>query len=375
MGKNSLKYKQPEMPDEQAVVLTPEAAVIKLGKLSPIDKPLKSDCTLDRHQYMILDLEDDDVVFYGNHSFLNGMLQSFKMHKSITLSPDIIWQLIVQGFCYHVAANAEKLRSLFVSFNGKQEITVVMLDKTPDTATKGDWTEIVDEFVEQIGKKTRDDICHVLEPKFSTTTPCSHTSGMISIMSAMKHYFDYRVIMGGCGYPSITIEGNVEDWELVKEKTKALSKYELDWWTSKLIPIIDQFISARKGTPDYSFWLKMVREGGGGTFYDPSFIDGWICAFFPYDKFGSKMNLRRIYGTSGLPSEILDTPFLLELQENGVPIMKINSQFDTGFFGVKETKEGPGLYNVKPVIGWGIKIGVPPKEDPAEERKRRFARR
>jgi len=364
MGKDSLTYEQPEMPDEQTVVVTPEAAVIKLGKLSPIDKPLESDCPLDRSQYKMLDLEDDDVVFYGDHSFLNGMLQSFKMHKSITLSPDIIWQLIVQGFCYHVAANAEKLRSLFVSFNGKQEITVVMLDKTPDTATKGDWTEIVDEFVEQIGKKTRDDICHVLEPKFSTTTPCSHTSGMISIMSAMKHYFDYRVIMGGCGYPSITIEGNVEDWELVKEKTKALSKYELDWWTSKLIPIIDQFISARKGTPDYSFWLKMVREGGGGSFYDPSFIDGWICAFFPYDKYGSKMNLSRIYrDTSDLPSEILNTPFVLELFDDGVPVMKINSQFDTGFFGVKETKEGPGLYNVKPVIGWGIKLDVPPKED------------
>jgi len=315
-------------------------------------------------------MEHDDVIFYGNHSFLSGMLQSFKMHKSITLSPDIIWLLIVQGFCYHVAANVEKLRSLFVSFNGKEELVVKRLELRPDTATKDDWSGIVDEFVEQIGKKTKSSIAEVLEPKFSTTTPCSHTSGMVSIMSAMKHYFNYRVIMAGCGYPSITIEGSVEDWELVKRKTQALSKFELEWWTSALIPILDQFINARKGTPDYSFWLRMVREKNGKDMYDPSYIDGWICTFFPYDRYGGKRRLDRIYETSDLPSEILDTPFILELVFDEMPSIEINSQMDSGFFGVKETKEGPGLYNVRPIIGWGIKIGVPPKKDPKELRKR-----
>jgi len=388
-------HKQPDKTWEQSVVLNSNSAVIKLGNLEHIDKPLSSDFKLDRRQYKILELEDDDIISFGDHSFFNGILQSFKMHKSITLSPDIIWLLIVQGFSYHIAANAEKLRSLFVSFNEKQELTVLRLDKTPDTATKDDWKGIVDEFVEQIGKKTKDQIASTLEPKFSTTTPCSHTAGMISIMSAMKHYFDYRVIMMGCGFPSITIEGSVEDWELVKEKTQALSKYDLEWWTSKLIPIIDQFISARKGTPNYLFWLNMIRENNGRNPYDPSFIDGWLCTFFPYNKYGDRMDLTKIYESPffRLPSEILDTPFilqmveplLLELAEPGittnpdnnkgsilelldkVPSIKINSQFDSGFFGMKETKEGPGMYNVKPIIGWGIKIGVPPKEEPSNQ--------
>ena len=366
-GAKYIVNEQPDKPSEQSVVLTPNSAVINLGKLKLIDEPLSSDFKLDRGQYKISELEDDDVISYGNHSFIDGMLQSFKMHKSITLSPDIIWLLIVQGFSYHVAANAEKLRSLFVSFEGKQELTVLRLDKTPETATKDDWKGIVDEFVQQIDKKTKDQIAQTLEPKFSTTTPCSHTTGMISIMSAMKHYFDYRLMMGGCGFPSITIEGTVADWELVKTKTQALSKYELEWWTSKLIPVIDQFINARKGTPDYSFWLRMVREKNGGDMYDPSFIEGWLCTFYPYNRYGDRMDFTKISDSSKLPSEILDTPFILELAGEGVPPVEINSQFDSGFFGMKETKEGPGLYNVKPIIGWGIKIGVPPKkEDPSD---------
>jgi len=395
MATEYIVKEQPAKPSEQGVVLTPNSAVIKLGNLEPIDEPLSSTFKLDRSQYKILELEDDDVVFYGDHSFFNGVLQSFRLHKSITLSPDVIWLLIVQGFSYHVAANAEKLRPLFVSFNGKQELTVLRLDKNPETATKDDWKGIVDEFVNEIDEKTKDGIARTLEPKFSTTTPCSHTAGMISIMSAMQHYFDYRVIMGGCGFPSITIEGTVADWESVKEKTQALSKYELEWWTSRLIPILDQFINARKGTPDYSFWLKMVRENNGRNPYDPSFIDGWLCTFFPYNKFGDRMNLTRIYESFGsykLPSEILDTPFilqivdpaLLEAAEPGItakvnshkeailelidkmPSVKINSQFDAGFFGMKETREGPGVYSVKPIIGWGILLDVPPKKGPSK---------
>jgi len=357
-------YEQKSVPSEQDVVLTKNSAVIKLGNLPPFDEPLSSCDTLDRSQYEILEMEQDDVIFYGNHSFLSGILQSFEKHKSITLSPDIIWLLIVQGFCYHIAANVEKLRSLFVSFSGKEELVVKRLNLTPDTATKEDWSGIVDEFVEQIGKRTKNSIAEVLEPKFSTTTPCSHTSGMVSIMSAMKHYFSYRVMMCKCGYPSITIEGSAEDWELVKKKTQALSKYELEWWTSALIPILDQFINARKGSPDYSFWLRMVREQKGRRTYDPSYVDGWICTFFPYDKYGGKRSLDRIYETSDLPSEILDTPFILEIVSEGLksPSVEINSQMHSGFFGVKETKEGPGLYNVRPIIGWGIQIDAPPKK-------------
>jgi len=143
-------------------------------------------------------LEDNEVSFYGNQTFFIGMLEAYKKHKSITLSPDIIWLLIVQGFSYHIAENAEELRNKIVPHEGKKELVVKRCNLTPQTATKEDWIGIVDEFVQQISSNTFENITETLEPKFSTTNQVSHTAGMISIMATMKHYFDYRLQMAVC---------------------------------------------------------------------------------------------------------------------------------------------------------------------------------
>ena len=359
---------------------SPNATVIPLAKLDLIDRPLEGGIRLDLSKYRYSSLEHDKVISYGNHSFLSGMITAYRMHKSITLSPDIIWLLIVQGFSYHLAANNESLRSMIVSFEGKKELTVKRLDLTPETATKNDWIDIVDEFIKQINENTKDNITDVLEHKFSTTTKTAHTAGIISIMSALKHYFDYKVVMMGCGYPSITLEGTVEDWELVKGKAQALSKYNLEWWISELTPILDEFIKAKKGEINRQFWLDMIRFKDPNGLYDPGYIDGWICKFFPYDKFGEKRHfgailetrygIDRIFGERSVPSEILNTPFILEILGLGDPI-DINCQLDSGFIGLQETRYAPGVYNVKPIIGWGLIYNAPQIEKPDKWRRRR----
>ena len=58
-----------------------------------------------------------------------------------------------------------------------------------------------------------------------------------------------------------------------------------------------------------------------------------------------------------MPSEILQAPFILNFFGK-----KYNCQMDAGFLGVKETKLAPGVYNVKPIIGWGIQFDVPEKK-------------
>ena len=66
-------------------------------------------------------------------------------------------------------------------------------------------------------------------------------------MSAMKHYFNFEVGMGGCGISSITLEGSLEDWKKIKTKLEYLSKskFHLNWWTKHLIPIIDNIIKTK----------------------------------------------------------------------------------------------------------------------------------
>ena len=192
--------------------------VIQLEDLPLIDRPLESPYTGIEEGYAWFETEEEDeknIKSFGEHSFMRGILEAYKNHKSITLSPDIIWILILQGFSYHIAANKDDLRSMFVSFNEKKELTVKKLKTKITSATKDDWMSIIDGFVEQIGEHTGKELTGMLEPKFSTTTDVTHTAGMVSIMSAMQHYFNYRGMIGGCGFPSITIEGTVEDWELM----------------------------------------------------------------------------------------------------------------------------------------------------------------
>ena len=65
-------------------------------------------------------------------------------------------------------------------------------------------------------------------------------------MSAMKQYFTYKLLMGGCGISSITLEGSLEDWQKIKSKLEFLSTKALKWWTKHLIPIIDNIIKTKE---------------------------------------------------------------------------------------------------------------------------------
>jgi hypothetical protein len=66
----------------------------------------------------------EDLVTFGYHSFYRGMYDAYANHRPFTLSPDMMWLLICQGFSSHVNANSEKLRPLFVNFSGKTSLVV-----------------------------------------------------------------------------------------------------------------------------------------------------------------------------------------------------------------------------------------------------------
>ena len=81
------------------------------------------------------------------HSW-SGTRSAFRLHKSITLTPAIIWLLIVQGFAYHVDNHSEELRKMFVTFEGKKDLVVKRPKLIPQQTTKDEWIGIVDEFVD-----------------------------------------------------------------------------------------------------------------------------------------------------------------------------------------------------------------------------------
>lgn len=137
------------------------------------------------------------------------------------------------------------------------------------------------EFTKQISDYTGKDIINALTPDFTTTTPVSFAVGQLTIMSTMKHYFNYRCMVAGCGFSLITIEGSIEDWTKILDKLTFLTKYKFEWFTEKVISTITEIIiETKKGNVDTQFWKEMIRIKDGHGFYNPGYVDGWFTSFF-----------------------------------------------------------------------------------------------
>ncbi|MDU1889133.1 MAG: DUF4419 domain-containing protein [Dysgonomonas sp.] len=293
----------------------------------------------------------DDLVFEGTHPVLGGFLKAYKEHRPVTISPDIIWLLICQGFSQHVNNNARSLRNKFINFEGQTTLTVT---RNVESGAISDfpWETIFPEFVEQIGNYTGKELTTALAADFSTTTPSSLIASQITIMESVKAYFKYKVTMVGCGIPEVTIEGTIEDWQKILDKLDYISQYDLEWWTSELKPIIKEIINTKSGKFDKNFWMKMVRYHSEGFYGSLTDIDGWLLKFYPYSSSRKRMNLKTIKSIGELPDEITRTPFILEIRSNETTIIKsLKMEFWSGFMGLKQT---PGTFNLKPEIGWAI---------------------
>ncbi|MDR3226641.1 MAG: DUF4419 domain-containing protein [Prevotellaceae bacterium] len=287
------------------------------------------------------------LVSFGYQSFFNGMYSAYADHRPFVLSPDMIWLLISQGFAQHVNANPEKLRNLFVDFSGKLSLLV----STTKSIDNVDWENIFPQFTQQIAAHTKNDLIELLSADFSTTTPTEKIASEITIMEAMKPYFEYIVFRIVCGIPKITLKGTTEDWQKILDKTKQLSKYDLEWWTDELEPILEEFVKASQEKIDKDFWRNMFKYHSQEKYGAPNIIDGWIIKFFPYDKWGNRNNLKELKGHKNLPEEIVKVDLKFEEWHPDTTIT-IPLELWAGFIGLEQN---PKDFALTPKIGWMIK--------------------
>ena len=177
-------------------------------------------------------------------------------------------------------------------------------------------------------------------------------ASQITLMNAVKSYFDFIVIRIGCGIPKVTLEGTPQDWQLVLTKTETLRKYKLDWWIDEIEPLLKQFIQASQGKTDQDFWKGMFKYHSEGKCGSPTIIDGWIVKFFPYDKDGKRMGLKEIIGTGGLPNEIVKVDLEYQLGDGSGNFIKTPLELWAGFVGLKQDKK---TFDLRPEIGWMVR--------------------
>lgn len=287
----------------------------------------------------------DGGQYNGMHSLVAALWYCYGEHRSLVLSPDMIWLMICQGFAKHVELNAEQLRDKFVHHKGKKTLVV-----TRNTFVKGSpnnpWEGVFEEFSLQIKQHVGQANYDLIVAKFSTTGHIEKACFEVSLMDTMKSYFNYQV-RTVCGIPSITLEGTPQDWQNLLEKTKNMKGYGLDGWVDELVPILEQFVAASQGKPDKAFWqdiFKIRHLGSGGDV-----ITGWIRTFFPYIQSGEQFVPRGPYGFSQdhFTPGISKVDFVWQYYAQ-----RFNMEFIAGFVGISQH---PTTKALRPEIGWIVR--------------------
>ena len=316
------------------------------------------------------------------HPILKGYYQSYVNHMPVSINPDILWMLIVQGFSRHIDQNAEKLRNKFVDFDGKKELTVDGDELTIEEITKEGWERTFKEFVEKIKENAGESMIKLITPSFSTTTPTIQVSSQIAIMSCFKNYFKFIRLWGGCGFPYINLEGTLNDYEELKRKVEKLMGYDIDDWIKELIIIIKKIVETKKGKIDIDFWKNMIineeamEPRGSGELTKVNNIDGWLLNFYPYykidDSFERCEKLKRrkdfnkpidVEHLKYLPEEFIEVPLTML---HKITLKETELSVKTGFLGMIQEKNGL----IKPEIGWFISNMIDKGE--AQKRKRQL---
>ena len=306
------------------------------------------------------DTEETQFFNYKKVSLIAGLVLAYKNHYPITISPDMIWLLILQGYSKFMEKYAELVRERYVNFEGKKALCVNRLGIFLEQATKETWREIIQEYVDKIESNIGKEIISNLKSDFSTTNFVTLTTSQVSIMSAMKQYFTYKLLLGGCGISSITLEGSLEDWEKIKSKLEFLSTKALKWWTKHLIPIIDNIIKTKKyygknnkiNQELIEFWKGMIRLKGKGDLYDPHMINGWIIKFIP-DYSGQKPQLFEEILETNVPDQIISCPLELTVLNMDGTKSIYKCDVTSGFYGMVQDQQN---FTVKPVIGYAIVV-------------------
>jgi len=232
------------------------------------------------------------IVPYAN-GFVNGVLRAFNQDLHLTLRPEDVWLAVLVQFNFYVNGNAEMLRDVFVTHEGKKTLVVDMTPFKVDFDRMGDvaqmFTSLIEENVVDKGLK------EWMTPNFSTTTDHDRSVAAFVMMGSVKAYFEYS-FMCGCGFPSVTLLGERSDWEQLQRRIERLPQYgqEPAEWVTLLRPVMGWFVKTfdAPAAPDvHDFWLRVAHEAGSeGSGMGLKTLSGWLTAFAFWDEQGKRIH-------------------------------------------------------------------------------------
>jgi len=206
---------------------------------------------------------------------------------------------------------------------------------------------------------------------FSTTTSTQLISSQITLMKSMQKYFDYEMMMCGCGIPAIEMRGSEEDWSNLQKKLKTLKTLlepvekvlHLKTFFGIAEGVYKHLLGTYKdGSSERKWWqdvllegMEKKRVGGGGSMpgkiVEVDAYDGWIIEFitgspkrklYKEDLTSGKYS-KELSGVSSCPMRIVDV--LHNLRDDSILI--------AGILGFKVYEDSQnGIATLEPSHGW-----------------------
>lgn len=224
-------------------------------------------------------------VYPSSGSFVRGAIVAWANHQSLVLRPDAVWFEILAQLNFYMTKNAEKIRHLFVDFQGKKEIVV----------KETTWSNVIAAFAAEIQKRVKTSwLLGWVAPGFSTSTKNDNMTATVLMMGLVQHYFEFT---GGiiCGIPSVTLLGTKNDWVKLYKKLDHLADFgtEPAQFADNLRPVLNKFVQTwdePQSRAVNSFWSQIVRAnkiftcGAGPMEFD---ISGWITGFLHWREDGT----------------------------------------------------------------------------------------
>ena len=215
---------------------------------------------------------------------------AFALHVPLEISPDAVFNIIMQGVSAHVSTNPAHFRGVFVAHQGKKKLQV-----RDDSLVPGSWDNKWEHSIAALGKQILEDMSgtsakSAIGARFTTTTLAEATAHTAVFMDVVKSYYEYTVFTM-CGIPWVELTGTKSDWSLLGHAIKGLlHDLGLAVWNAELQAILAHFERAFDGLNDQGFWDQLYNKNGPKGSGDVSRVSGWIAKLFLYVGKDAHMN-------------------------------------------------------------------------------------
>jgi Domain of unknown function (DUF4419) len=258
---------------------------------------------------------------------IQAIHQAFAAHVPLSLTPDLLWYMIVHEVAEYLRQNPGRHAAVFTGMPESRQAIVVRDDslrRDEPSAWQRSVNLVREPLRAMIGGYTMD----LFLPRFSTTSVEAQTALLIALMDVASPFYEFGWVTG-CGIPQIRLEGEAADWQSLHFRADRLAREfdGLSGYFADLLPVLQTIAETAGGmTPDEEFWRSIYKydDGSGGPY-----VTGWITAFFAYlqTKGGPKFkghhgienpfNWRRPmyrrgggYRTNMFPSHVSTVPFV-----------------------------------------------------------------